>query len=562
MTKIIKRFLTREVTIGDVPLGGKNPVRVQSMTTTNTMDTIATVEQSIRIIQAGADYVRITAPSIKEAENLGNIKNELTKRGYRTPLIADIHYTPNAAEVAARLVEKVRINPGNYIDKKKFEFKEYTDSEYSAELERLREKFLPLVKICKEYGTAMRIGTNHGSLSDRIMSRFGDTPQGMVESAMEFLKICEDENFYNIVLSMKASNPTVMLEANRLLVRKMCNEGMNYPIHLGVTEAGEGEDGRIKSAVGIGTLLEEGIGDTVRVSLTEEPEFEIPVCKLIVSQYEYDGYYEKYENKISKNYNAVVPKVILSGEITYENLKEAGYDYNKISDKWNISDAAADYLVVEKINETINLPSSPEIILKDKADKDIIFFNPLPSQTLEENIQQIKNILKAEKGKRIFLHINYGKISEEEFIVKSSIDAGGLLIEGYCDGLWLEAELPKEFIRDISFGILQAVRRRISRAEYISCPSCGRTLFNLQETTAKIRQATSHLKGLKIAVMGCIVNGPGEMADADYGYVGSGIGKITLYKKKEIVRRNIPSESALEELIQLIKENGDWQEEK
>lgn len=562
MTKIIKRFLTREVTIGDVPLGGKNPVRVQSMTTTNTMDTIATVEQSIRIIQAGADYVRITAPSIKEAENLGNIKNELTKRGYRTPLIADIHYTPNAAEVAARLVEKVRINPGNYIDKKKFEFKEYTDSEYSAELERLREKFLPLVKICKEYGTAMRIGTNHGSLSDRIMSRFGDTPQGMVESAMEFLKICEDENFYNIVLSMKASNPTVMLEANRLLVRKMCNEGMNYPIHLGVTEAGEGEDGRIKSAVGIGTLLEEGIGDTVRVSLTEEPEFEIPVCKLIVSQYEYDGYYEKYENKISKNYNAVVPKVILSGEITYENLKEAGYDYNKISDKWNISDAAADYLVVEKINETINLPSSPEIILKDKSDKDIIFFNPLPSQTLEENIQQIKNILKAEKGKRIFLHINYGKISEEEFIVKSSIDAGGLLIEGYCDGLWLEAELPKEFIRDISFGILQAVRRRISRAEYISCPSCGRTLFNLQETTAKIRQATSHLKGLKIAVMGCIVNGPGEMADADYGYVGSGIGKITLYKKKEIVRRNIPSESALEELIQLIKENGDWQEEK
>ena len=562
MTKIIKRFLTREVTIGDVPLGGKNPVRVQSMTTTNTMDIIATVEQSIRIIQAGADYVRITAPSIKEAENLGNIKNELTKRGYRTPLIADIHYTPNAAEVAARLVEKVRINPGNYIDKKKFEFKEYTDSEYSAELERLREKFLPLVKICKEYGTAMRIGTNHGSLSDRIMSRFGDTPQGMVESAMEFLKICEDENFYNIVLSMKASNPTVMLEANRLLVRKMCNEGMNYPIHLGVTEAGEGEDGRIKSAVGIGTLLEEGIGDTVRVSLTEEPEFEIPVCKLIVSQYEYDGYYEKYENKISKNYNAVVPKVILSGEITYENLKEAGYDYNKISDKWNISDAAADYLVVEKINETINLPSSPEIILKDKSDKDIIFFNPLPSQTLEENIQQIKNILKAEKGKRIFLHINYGKISEEEFIIKSSIDAGGLLIEGYCDGLWLEAELPKEFIRDISFRILQAVRRRISKAEYISCPSCGRTLFNLQETTAKIRQATSHLKGLKIAVMGCIVNGPGEMADADYGYVGSGIGKITLYKKKEIVRRNIPSESALEELIRLIKENGDWQEEK
>ena len=562
MTKKIKRFLTGEVTIGDVPMGGKNPVRIQSMTTTDTMDTIATVEQSIRIIQAGADYVRITAPSIREAENLGNIKNELTRRGYRTPLIADIHYTPNAAEVAARIVEKVRINPGNYVDKKKFELKEYTDSEYSAELERLREKFLPLIKICKEYGTAMRIGTNHGSLSDRIMSRFGDTPQGMVESAMEFLKICEDENFYNIVLSMKASNPAVMLEANRLLVSRMCNEGMNYPIHLGVTEAGEGEDGRIKSAVGIGSLLEEGIGDTIRVSLTEDPEYEIPVCKLIISEIEYDGYYEKYENKITKNIDAGIPKVILSGEMNYETLKSAGYYYSETLDKWNISDTAADCLVVNKIDESINIPSVPEIILRDKADKNIIFFSPVLSQTLGENILQFKNISEAAKDKKVFLHINYGKISREEFIIRSSIDAGGLLLEGYCDGLWLEAELQIEYIRDISFRILQAVRRRISNAEYISCPSCGRTLFNLQETTAKIRQATSHLKGLKIAVMGCIVNGPGEMADADYGYVGSGPEKITLYKKKEIVRRNIPSESALEELIRLIKENGDWQEEK
>ncbi len=564
MKKILKRFLTREVNIGDVPLGGKNPVRVQSMTTTDTMDTAATVEQSIRIIQAGGEYVRITAPSIREAENLKNIKNELHRRGYKTPLIADIHYTPNAAEVAARFVEKVRINPGNYVDKKKFELRELSDTEYSSEIERIRERLLPLIKICKEYGTAMRIGTNHGSLSDRIMSRYGDTPEGMVESAMEFLKICEDENYYSIVLSMKASNPAVMLEANRLLVKRMCGEGINYPLHLGVTEAGEGEDGRIKSAIGIGTLLEEGIGDTIRVSLTEEPEFEIPVCKIIADRYEYNGYYEKYENNILKKSDAVIPKVVLSGDVNYDTLANAGYRYSELLDKWNISDTSADIIVTAKNDNSIKLSGSPEIIASQEiiqnVYKDITFFNADKSKTVKENFEALR--LTSANDKKICMHLNYGGISKDEFIIYSSIDAGGLMIEGYFDGLWLEAELPLQEIKDISFGILQAVRRRISKTEYISCPSCGRTLFNLQETTAKIRQATSHLKGLKIAVMGCIVNGPGEMADADYGYVGSGAGKITLYKQKEIIKRSIPSESALEELIQLIKDNGDWQPEK
>ncbi len=565
MKKILKRFLTREVNIGDVPLGGKNPVRVQSMTTTDTMDTAATVEQSVRIIQAGGEYVRITAPSIREAENLKNIRNELRRHGYKTPLIADIHYTPNAAEVAARYVEKVRINPGNYVDKKKFEFRELSDAEYSSEIERIRERLLPLIKICKEYGTAMRIGTNHGSLSDRIMSRYGDTPEGMVESAMEFLKICEDENYYSIVLSMKASNPAVMLEANRLLVKRMCGEGMNYPLHLGVTEAGEGEDGRIKSAIGIGTLLEEGIGDTIRVSLTEEPEFEIPVCRIIADRYKYNGYYEKYDNHILKKSEAVIPKVLLSGDMNYETLANAGYRYSELLDKWNISDASADIIVTEKFDSSIKLSGGPGIITRQNINqniyKDILFFDADKSKTVMENSEALRKLTNA-NGNKIYLHLNYGGISKEEFIIYSSIDAGGLMIEGYSGGLWLEAELPLREIKDISFGILQAVRRRISKTEYISCPSCGRTLFNLQETTAKIRQATSHLKGLKIAVMGCIVNGPGEMADADYGYVGSGAGKITLYKQKEIIKRSIPSDSALEELIQLIKDNGDWQPEK
>lgn len=621
-----QRFKTRIVNIGDIPLGGSNPIRLQSMTTTDTMDTIATVEQSIRIIDAGGEYVRITAPSINEAKNLLNIKNELRKRGFNTPLIADIHFTPNAAEVAARIVEKVRVNPGNYADKKKFEVIEYNDNEYSNELERIRNKFIPLVKICKEYGTAMRIGTNHGSLSDRIMSRFGDTPIGMVESAMEFLRICEDENYYNIVLSMKSSNPQVMIQAYRLLVEKMQNENMNYPLHLGVTEAGDGEDGRIKSALGIGTLLEEGLGDTIRVSLTEEPEYEIPVCKILSYRYKFfqNIHKDKYEKiKVYNPYEYVrretssslkigndnVPIVIISATEnilkTYEGLKDIGYYYSETLDKWSIGDMAPDYLYLGSNDINYKLPGTlTKIIdykywneLKDKSQSFpllnideyealdnknfnkflIVDLNSVKSETFErdENLILIisspdeltylksrelyQKLLSRNIKIPVILKREYIDIKEDEFMIYPSIDIGGLLIDGFGDGIWLEAKnTENKIINSVSFGILQASRTRISKTEYISCPSCGRTLFDLQETTAKVREKTNHLKGLKIAIMGCIVNGPGEMADADYGYVGSGVGKITLYKGKEVVKRSIDSEVAVEELINLIKENNDW----
>lgn len=624
---LYKRFKTRIVNVGDLPLGGNNPVRLQSMTTTDTMDTIATVEQSIRIIEAGGEYVRITAPSIKEANNLLEIKNELRKRGYKAPLIADIHFTPNAAEIAARIVEKVRVNPGNYADKKKFETIEYNDEEYSGELERIRSKFVPLVKICKEYGTAMRIGTNHGSLSDRIMSRFGDTPEGMVESAMEFLRICEDENYYNIVLSMKSSNPQVMIQAYRMLVKQMMKENMNYPLHLGVTEAGDGEDGRIKSSLGIGTLLEEGLGDTVRVSLTEEPEYEIPVCKTLVERY--SGFSKSLTDtfKFSETINPFVysrresyslnntggknvPVVILSADNevfkSHQSLRETGYYYSESLDKWNIGDMAPDYIYLGSKNIDYNLPGTlkkifdypfwnmlndksdsiplmnaleyinadnllinkfleiesltDEILKKIKTDKNVILVIKSEEVLSYRSVRGIAEKLISEKVEcPVIIKRRYNNISEEKFLVYPATDAGGLLIDGIGDGIWLESDMiSKKVINSISFGILQASRTRISKTEYISCPSCGRTLFDLQETTAKVREKTNHLKGLKIGIMGCIVNGPGEMADADYGYVGSGVGKITLYKGKEVIRRSIDSETAVEELINLIKENGDW----
>lgn len=629
-TKKIRRFKTRVVNIGGVPLGGDYPVRLQSMTTTDTMDTKATVEQSIRIIESGSDYVRITAPSIKEAKNLEVIKNEIRKCGFNTPLIADIHFTPNAAELAARIVEKVRVNPGNYADKKKFDIIEYTDAQYNEELERIRERFTPLVKICKEYGTAMRIGTNHGSLSDRIMSRYGDSPLGMVESALEFLRICEDNNYYDIVLSMKASNPGVMIEAYRLLVEKMILENMNYPLHLGVTEAGDGEDGRIKSALGIGVLLEEGIGDTIRVSLTEEPEFEIPVCKILTKRYLYsdcDEILNPYAAGIIKVTSQIpvltkevdkagsknVPVVILSPSEEFlssvENFKEIGYLYSKTLDKWTIGDVAPDYIYLGSKNIDYKLPGTlvkifnyeywQKLNTEDKAESMPLlnvnqFLNSSDlsskgnfvecefldfTELLKNKIRETEKIILVLKigvnvtlpdFKKIYgefrkagllcpvvLKYSYSGLSGEEFSVYSATDAGGVFIENNGSGIWLEYSDIKK-ANTVSFGILQASRRRISKTEYISCPSCGRTLFDLQETTAMIRNATNHLKGVKIAIMGCIVNGPGEMADADYGYVGSGPGKITLYKSKEVVKRNIPSENALAELINLIKENGDW----
>lgn len=627
------RYKTRVVNIGDVPLGGDHPIRIQSMTTTDTMNTMATVEQSIRMIDAGCEYVRITAPSLKEAQNLEEIKKELKKRGYSTPLIADIHFTPNAAELAARIVEKVRVNPGNYADKKKFENIEYTDATYVEELDRIRTRFTPLVKICKEYGTAMRIGTNHGSLSDRILSRYGDTPLGMVESALEFLRICEDQNYYNIVLSMKASNPQVMVQAYRLLILKMQELNMNYPLHLGVTEAGEGEDGRIKSAVGIGTLLEDGIGDTVRVSLTEDPEFEIPVAKNLVERYTdrknhslipeiiklpyspYD-FSKRSSIEVGNLGGTNVPRVVADfsekQKITPASLFAVGYNYSVPLDKWNLTDQACDYIFAGDNTIDFHIPGTLGLIynasvwnnLKDKTrsyplfsfsefnsaktKSDILNFvsisinDLLPSSNLlmlaSSNcvlVFETSNTHGMAEQRRMFIELlskgvavpviikrNYSKISEEKFQLHASTDFGALFLDGFGDGVWISqtnCTSPKN-VNATAFGVLQATRTRISKTEYISCPSCGRTLFDLQETTAKIRSRTDHLKGVKIGIMGCIVNGPGEMADADYGYVGTGIDKITLYKGREVVERNVHSEKAVDALIELIKKHGDWVE--
>ena len=638
------RFLTREVNIGDVPMGGNNPIRIQSMTTTDTMDTAGTVAQSIRMIESGCDYVRITAPSLNEAKNLEIIKKELRLRGYHTPLIADIHFTPNAAELAARIIEKVRVNPGNYADKKKFEVLEYDDITYQAELDRIRARFTPLVKICKEYGTAMRIGTNHGSLSDRILSRYGDTPLGMVESAMEFLRICESENYYNIVLSMKASNPKVMVQAYRLLVNKMIANNMNYPLHLGVTEAGEGEDGRIKSAVGIGTLLEDGLGDTVRVSLTEDPEFEAPVAIALVNRYvnrnvsANDNHYasfDRIENKEKSYYSPFdynkrlskevlnvggsnVPRIISDlsnrSEISPSTLFGIGYNYAVALDKWNLTDMASDFIYTGDKTIGFEIPGTLGVIVNNevwqknnsltrhyplfcaseiftaKNISEVLNFVAVESTTLTEDfINTIKKmnsvvlildtfalhgmaeqralmvkLMSLQCDLPIIIKRNYKDLEPETLQLYASTDFGALLLDGLGDGTWLKAQDcgGLAVLNSTTFGILQATRTRISRTEYISCPSCGRTLFDLQETTAKIRKRTQHLKGIKIGIMGCIVNGPGEMADADYGYVGVGVGKITLYKGKEVVKKNIASEEAVDALIGLIKDNGDWVEEK
>ncbi len=630
-----KRFLTREVQVGDVAMGANNPIRIQSMTTTDTMDTECTVAQSIRMIEAGCELVRITAPSIKEAQNLAEIKKELSNRGYHTPLVADIHFTPNAAELAARLVEKVRINPGNYADKKRFETIDYTPQAYQDELDRIYKKFAPLVAICKEYGTAMRIGTNHGSLSDRIMSQFGDTPQGMVESAMEFMRICEDLNYHNLVISMKSSNPQVMVQAYRLLVKTMVAEGMNYPLHLGVTEAGDGEDGRIKSAVGIGALLEDGLGDTIRVSLTEDPELEIPVAQDLVRRYaqriqaaeqssaimlpaEFSPF--SYQKRVSEELNTFigghqVPRVII--DLSTKNLKDpavlsdVGYLYSPILDKYTMGEQSVDFVYLADQLPSFTLPGNlkqlyqyptwkklaskmnchplyslqeylkteekcsalnlVELSLADmhsdafqqiQLDKTLVF---VLTSTAENAMQEQRQafFLLEQIGVKVPVIIKkiYPNLTENEFQLYAATDAGALLLDGFGDGIWLHApQLSPKLLLSTSFGILQATRCRISKTEYISCPSCGRTLFDLQETTQLIRSRTDHLKGIKIAIMGCIVNGPGEMADADYGYVGTGPGKITLYRGKEVVKKNVNTENALDELIEIIREDGSWVE--
>ena len=615
-----------EVMIGNVPMGGDNPIRIQSMTTIDTMDTLGSVEQSIRMIESGCEYVRITAPSLKEAENLRAIKKVLRERGYQTPLVADIHFTPNAAELAARIVEKVRVNPGNYADKKKFENIEYTDASYNEELERIRKKFIPLINICKEHGTAMRIGTNHGSLSDRIMSRFGDTPLGMVESALEFLRVCDELNYHQIVLSMKSSNTQAMVQAYRLLVQKMDEEGLRpYPLHLGVTEAGEGEDGRIKSSVGIGTLLEDGLGDTVRVSLTEEPEFEAPVAIALVDRYTnrsnhlpiagvntnpIDPY--SYHRRLSKEVlnfgDKNVPRVIADFSQTLNvevnNLKQIGHFYLPEPDKWRMNDLGADYIYSggnlvnfmlpnglkeivdfeywEKLGdqnhkiplfnkENYESNSNPCFIKLDASD--LHFLPKLSNKSNAVILLETKNTHALASFRRFFMELIEKKITlpvvlhgkyelDQGDLIQlyASTDIGGLLIDGLGDGIMLSSNVTSKELNNTAFGVLQAARTRMTKTEYISCPSCGRTLFDLQETTAMIRKRTDHLKGVKIGIMGCIVNGPGEMADADFGYVGSGKGKITLYKGQEVVKRGVPSDNAVNELIEIIKADGCWVE--
>lgn len=614
------------------------------MTTTDTMDTEATVAQCIRMAESGCEYIRITAPSVKEAQNLEHVRRSLHQKGYHIPLIADIHFTPNAAEVAARIVEKVRVNPGNYVDKKKFEVIEYTDDAYHAEIERIRSRFLPLVNICKEYGTAMRIGTNHGSLSDRILSRYGDTPLGMVESALEFLRICRDAQYHNIVLSMKASNPQVMVQAYRLLVNRMWNEfGEMYPLHLGVTEAGEGEDGRIKSASGIATLLADGIGDTVRVSLTEDPEFEAPVADFMIRHILHDAplsaipdepplqvYPFEFSRRVCNTRDIVgsdnVPRVIANhaqSSPDHAALKALGYHYHAETDKYSLDEMAADYLYVGNQPVGIELPGALRVIRDhsswkmyhtDKAGYP--YFSSVTDYLNSQERHFETNFVRitlpeavhlpwdADFGHVVFVghsHLPYPLYAQRAILaelqvrrisqpviwtLKTSGDMsfyqdnaipervriseagkrqlygaaqlGPFTVDGILDGVWLD-RADSTAVRT-AFGVLQANRLRITKTEYISCPSCGRTLFDLQETTARIRARTEHLKGVKIGIMGCIVNGPGEMADADYGYVGTGPGKITLYKGKEVVRKNVNEVDAVEALVELIREHGDWVE--
>ena len=602
------RRKTSVVQIGDTPLGGENPIRIQSMANVSTMDTEASVAQAIRMIEAGAEYVRFTAQGEREAHNLGNIRRILHEKGYTTPLVADIHFNPKAADAAALEVEKVRINPGNYVDRvKTFNHVEYTDEEYAAELQKIRERFVPFLHICKAHHTAIRIGVNHGSLSDRIMSRYGDTPRGMVESCMEFLRICREEDFPHVVISIKASNTVVMVKTVRLLVETMDKEDMHYPLHLGVTEAGDGEDGRIKSAVGIGALLADGIGDTIRVSLSEEPEAEIPVAQKLVDYIlEREGH-QPIEGEIAPAYDPVscerrrtrTVEGIGSGCLPIVISDRSGGDF-----EFN-PNAQPDFLYIGQENPD-NLPDHFRLLV------DAPFWQPRPNAypcfiaseaeemkkldaplkfirlTYPDLTDDMLRILREDKavvvilsthhpngvGEQraalhrlwragidvpVVLHREYDEKETESLQLKASADLGALLLDGFGEGVMLHDErIPASILDNTMFGILQAAKVRISKTEYISCPSCGRTLYDLQTTIARIKEATSHLKGLKIGIMGCIVNGPGEMADADYGYVGAGVNRISLYKGKTCVLKNIPEEEAVERLVQLIKDNGDW----
>lgn len=627
------KFQSRVVNIGNTPLGGDYPVRIQSMTTVNTMDTIGNVEQSIRLIKAGCHYVRITASTNKEAKNLALIKEKLKKRGYNVPLIADVHFNPKAAEISAAIVEKVRINPGNYVDRNTKGKISYTDKEYNQEIEKIRENIYPLIKICKKNGTAMRIGSNHGSLSERIMSRYGDTPEGMVEAAMEFVNICRDFDYHNIILSMKASNTKVMVQANRLLVNRMIKENLNYPIHLGVTEAGAGVPGRIKSSIGIGALLIDGIGDTIRVSLTEDPVNEVPVAIKLAEEYSCRNKnsvekiskpsynYQKFKSLEINNIGGKNVPVVISDFSNIHNkylLSDSEFEntlfkegFTKKEDKWVKNSLCSDYFYVADININHEIPEDlfiiqdvekwqkekqnyfplftakeylsereksnkqnfilichddlkANFIKKIKNDKTaILVIESKNNNAITEKKQILSELEKNNCKNPVILKCNYENTDYKNLVINSAVDFGALFIDGLGDGIWIstDGKINVKKRTEISFEILQACRLRFSKTEYISCPSCGRTQYNIKEALEKIRKRTQHLKGLTIGVMGCIVNGPGEMAGADYGYVGSEKGKITLFKANKIVKKNIDEKYAVDELINIIKENGDWQDE-
>ena len=597
--------------VGAVPMGGDNPIRIQSMTTTPTTDTEASVAQSKRIIEAGGEYVRLTTQGVREAENLKNINAALRAEGIMTPLVADVHFNPNVADVAALYAEKVRVNPGNYIDPARmFKQIDYTDDEYAAELKRLEERFVPFLNICRENHTAVRIGVNHGSLSDRIMSRYGDTPEGIVESCMEFLRICKKQDFNDVVISIKASNTVVMVRSMRLLVSEMDKEDMHYPLHLGVTEAGEGEDGRIKSAVGIGALLADGIGDTIRVSLSEEPEAEIPVARHLVDyvtrraghmmipaeaspKFDWLRPERRATDAVENIGDTNVPVVIVSNfsenaEVSVnpdltpdyiyvgENLPENRPANQKYIVDFSVWDGTPNTYPVFPYNAIPFLSSYPLIpkflVMQYGVDAEeyvtclmnhpevVVVCVSHHQNRLGEQRALVHEMMRAGLRNPVVFCQAYRHSQEQkaDFQLEAAADMGALMFDGLTDGIWLmnDGDLSVKDIAETSFGILQAARLRTTKTEYISCPGCGRTLYDLRSTIARIKEATAHLKGLKIGIMGCIVNGPGEMADADYGYVGAGRGKISLYRRKECVAKNIPEEEAVERLLQLINEDN------
>lgn len=557
-----RRRHSSTVQIGNVPLGGDNPIRIQSMTSTSTLDTDASVAQCRRIFDAGADYVRLTAQGVREAHNIGEIRAALHAAGYTKPLVADIHFNPKAAFEAAATTDKVRINPGNFVDAARtFKKLEYTDEEYAAELEKIRRAVVPFLAICREHHTAVRLGVNHGSLSDRIMSRYGDTPAGMVESAMEYLRIFREENFNDVAISIKASNTVIMVETVRRLVAEMDRENMHYPLHLGVTEAGDGEDGRIKSAVGIGTLLAEGIGDTVRVSLSEEPELEIPVARKLVDYITAREGHAPINGCFAKTYNRIAPErrpTNAVGSIGGQNVPVVATALSPA----NVAAIATkpDFFLSDVNWKAVDASAKSEGF----SDDDVLLLTSHHANPVGEIEAFIHRLWDNGCKAPVVVRMSYDDANEEDVQVKAGADFGALLLNGLVDGIVLDApNLPNNADAvAYSFGILQAARRRTTKTEYISCPSCGRTLYDLQHAVKEIKAATSHLKGLKIGIMGCIVNGPGEMADADYGYVGAAVGKVSLYKGKECVERNVPQDVALTHLIDLIKANGDWTEPK